>query len=62
MQSAPKEEIAMDSLLEDPFVPLRTYQSTMTVIDRDVQLLMVTNIVNKNIETSLRSSSKQELR
>ena len=30
MQSASKEEIAMDSLLEDPFAPIKTYQSIMT--------------------------------
>ena len=30
MQSASMEEIAMDSLLEAPFAPIRTYQSIMT--------------------------------
>ena len=28
MQSASKEEIALDSLLEDPFTPLKMFQST----------------------------------
>ena len=30
MQSASKEEISMNSLLEDPFAPIRTYQNIMT--------------------------------
>ena len=40
MQSASKEDIAMDSLLEDPFTPLK--MCVPKYYDLDVQLLMVT--------------------
>ena len=56
MQSASKEEIAMDSLLEDPFASLRTYQSTMTEMCNC--LLSRPNIVNKNYRDLTEKSFK----
>ena len=58
MQSASKEEIAMDSLLEDPFAPLRTYQSTMTEMCNCLWSRSLPNIVNKNYRDLTEKSFK----
>ena len=56
MQTASKEEIAMDSLLEDPFSPIRTYQSIMTEMCNCIWSLPL--IVNKNYRDLTEKSFK----
>ena len=55
MQSASKEEIAMDSFLEVPFGPIRTYQSIMTEMCNC--LWSLSNIVNKNYPEVIQDKS-----
>ena len=59
MQTASKEEIAMDSLLEDPFSPIRTYQSIMTEMCNCIWSLPLT--VNKNYRDLTEKSFKTRM-
>ena len=56
VQSESNEEIAMDSLLEDPFAPIRTYQSIMT--EMCSWSWSRPNIVNKNYRVLTEKSFK----